>query len=107
MKVRKLVHELGYRYILNNERLPGSPHLTFPGRKLALFTVSGMPGLFRGGPPNPSSRLSGEREAWELSAAQKAIKDRGWECAIISWNDARTTKTLARRIKAIFAELSV
>jgi G:T-mismatch repair DNA endonuclease (very short patch repair protein) len=107
MKVRKLVHELGYRYILNDERLPGSPHLTFPGRKLALFTVTSLPGLFRDGPPNPSSRSPGERDAWELSAAQKAIGDRGWKCAIICSHDARTTITLTRRVKAILSKLSI
>jgi DNA mismatch endonuclease (patch repair protein) len=33
MIVRRLAHALGYRYLLHDRRLPGSPDLVFPGRK--------------------------------------------------------------------------
>jgi DNA mismatch endonuclease (patch repair protein) len=37
MRVRRLVHRLGYSYRLHRKDLPGSPDLAFPGRLIALF----------------------------------------------------------------------
>ena len=37
MLVRRLVHSLGYRYILHNRLLPGVPDLVFPGRRKIIF----------------------------------------------------------------------
>lgn len=105
VEVRRLVHQLGYRYVLYDERLPGSPHLSFPSRKLVIFTVAGAPSLFRGGPPNPSSRSEAEREAWELLAVQKALTERGWRCELVTSEDARTKRSLRRRIREIFSEV--
>jgi DNA mismatch endonuclease, patch repair protein len=35
--VRRLLHALGYRYVLHDGRLPGSPDLAFPSRRKAIF----------------------------------------------------------------------
>ncbi|MDZ5454433.1 DNA mismatch endonuclease Vsr [Labrys sp. ZIDIC5] len=37
MKVRKLIHALGYRFRLHQRDLPGTPDLTFPGRHAVIF----------------------------------------------------------------------
>jgi DNA mismatch endonuclease (patch repair protein) len=37
MAVRKIVHALGYRFVLHRRDLPGSPDLAFPCRKKAIF----------------------------------------------------------------------
>jgi DNA mismatch endonuclease (patch repair protein) len=37
MVVRRLVHRLGYRYVLHDKRLPGSPDLVFPSRRKVIF----------------------------------------------------------------------
>lgn len=37
MRVRRLVHGLGYRYVLHDKRLPGTPDLVFPSRKRVVF----------------------------------------------------------------------
>ncbi len=37
MKVRKLVHSLGYRYRLHKKSLPGTPDLVFASRQKAIF----------------------------------------------------------------------
>ena len=102
-RVRKLVHELGFRYLLNDERLPGTPHLVFPARRLVIFTVHGAPGSFRGGPPSPSSRSDEERGAWETLAVQRALEERGWRCELVTSRDARTKRELRGRVKGIFA----
>lgn len=36
MLVRRMLHRLGYRYVLNDRRLPGRPDLVFPSRKKAI-----------------------------------------------------------------------
>src|SRR5229473_2618873 len=35
--VRKLVHSLGYRFVLHRRDLPGTPDLAFPGRRRVIF----------------------------------------------------------------------
>ena len=37
MRVRRLVHAMGYRYRLHYRGLPGSPDLAFPKRRKAIF----------------------------------------------------------------------
>lgn len=37
MRVRRLVHSLGYRYRLHPGKLPGRPDLVFPGRGKVIF----------------------------------------------------------------------
>ena len=34
--VRRMLHRLGYRYVLHDPRLPGRPDLVFPPRKKAI-----------------------------------------------------------------------
>ncbi len=37
MRVRRMVHSMGYRYRLHRRSLPGCPDLVFPARKKAIF----------------------------------------------------------------------
>lgn len=37
MVVRRLLHCLGYRYVLHDKRLPGKPDLVFPVRRKVVF----------------------------------------------------------------------
>jgi len=37
MRVRAIVHSMGYRYRLHRKDLPGKPDLVFPGRKKVIF----------------------------------------------------------------------
>ena len=37
MRVRRLVHRMGYRYRLHRKDLPGKPDLVFPGRRKVIF----------------------------------------------------------------------
>jgi len=37
IKVRKVVHSLGFRFRLHRKDLPGTPDLVFPSRKLCIF----------------------------------------------------------------------
>jgi DNA mismatch endonuclease, patch repair protein len=35
--VRRMLHALGYRYVLHDSRLPGTPDLAFPARRKVVF----------------------------------------------------------------------
>jgi DNA mismatch endonuclease (patch repair protein) len=35
--VRRLIHRLGYRYVLHSQKLPGKPDLVFPSRQKVIF----------------------------------------------------------------------
>jgi DNA mismatch endonuclease (patch repair protein) len=37
MQVRRLLHRLGYRYVLHRRDLPGVPDLVFPSRRKIVF----------------------------------------------------------------------
>lgn len=37
LKVRRLVHRMGFRYRLHRKGLPGKPDMVFPGRKAVIF----------------------------------------------------------------------
>lgn len=37
LRVRKALHAAGLRYVLHDRRLPGTPDLVFPSRRVALF----------------------------------------------------------------------
>src|SRR5689334_18532179 len=54
MKVRRLVHHLGYRYRLNRAGLPGRPDLVFSSRKAVIF----VHGCFWHRHPDPNCPLA-------------------------------------------------
>lgn len=37
LRVRRTLHREGYRYLVHDKRLPGSPDLVFPSRRKAIF----------------------------------------------------------------------
>jgi DNA mismatch endonuclease (patch repair protein) len=54
LKVRSLVHRLGYRYRLHGQGLPGKPDLVFAGRRAVIF----VHGCFWHHHPDPSCKLA-------------------------------------------------
>jgi DNA mismatch endonuclease, patch repair protein len=54
LKVRRLVHSLGYRYRLHRRDLPGSPDLVLPARRSVIF----VHGCFWHRHPDPSCKLA-------------------------------------------------
>lgn len=103
MAVRRFLHSAGFRYRLHDRRLPGTPDLVFPSRRIALF-VHGCfwhqhPGC--GAAKRPRSRLEywthkldgnierDRRQCAELSAA-------GWEFIVIWECETRDPSALAK-----------
>jgi DNA mismatch endonuclease, patch repair protein len=90
LRVRRIVHGLGYRYRLHEHNLPGRPDLIFPGRKRIIF----VHGCFWHSHDRcnlahtPRSRqdywhLKLERNKQRDQAHQRALKALGWKTLII------------------------
>jgi DNA mismatch endonuclease (patch repair protein) len=97
MRIRRLLHRLGYRYRLHVGSLPGKPDLVFPSRHLILFVHGcywhrhpGCPRAFL-----PKSRV----EFWDRkftatcardARVQRELETDGWRIMIV-W-ECETTR---------------
>jgi DNA mismatch endonuclease (patch repair protein) len=106
MRVRRLVHRLGYSYRLHRKDLPGSPDLAFPGRLIALF----VHGCFWhrcpvcSGASRPSSNVAYWQRKFERNVARDAaaaaeLRGLGWKVAVIWECQTRDDAALARRLR--------
>ena len=73
LKVRRLLHGLGYRYRLHGKDLPGRPDLVFPSRRKAVF----VNGCFWHGHANcEKARLpSSNRDYWQTKLTRNRERD--------------------------------
>ena len=105
MKVRRLLHGLGYRYRLHRKDLPGRPDLVFPSRRKVVF-VNGCFWHLHDGCPNvriPSTN----REYWvaklERNHARDAknlamLNDLGWLVHTVWECELRDLETATERL---------
>lgn len=90
MRVRRLLHGVGYRYRLHRKGLPGSPDIVFAGRRKALF-VHGCfwhaHGCAVGGrmikTRNAFWAAKFERNKARDSRVEGALRALGWDVAVI------------------------
>lgn len=111
MLVRRALHSVGLRYRLHDRRLPGSPDLVFPGRRLVVF----VHGCFWHQHPGCSaaSRPKSNTDYWNKKLNKNVERDRLvkkrleqegwftitiWECQV---KDPEALNELASHIKAI------
>lgn len=91
LKIRKALHARGFRYRLNDRRLPGSPDLVFPKHRAVLF----VHGCFWHGhdcargarAPQSNARYWREKIARNVARdakARAALRRMGWRVKI-SW----------------------
>ncbi|SIO06827.1 T/G mismatch-specific endonuclease [Burkholderia sp. GAS332] len=74
MRVRKAVHAAGLRYLLHDRRLPGTPDLVFPSRRIVVF-VHGC--FWHRHSECPAARLPKTRmEFWEAKLSNNVDRDR-------------------------------
>ncbi|WP_275099856.1 very short patch repair endonuclease [Sedimenticola hydrogenitrophicus] len=103
MAVRRFLHAAGLRYRLHDRRLPGSPDLVFPSRRIALF-VHGCfwhqhPGCAAAKRPRSrleywTRKLDGNMERDHRQCAELAAA--GWEVIVIWECETRDSSALAR-----------
>ncbi len=114
--VRRMLHRIGYRYVLHDRRLPGTPDLVFPARRKVIF----VHGCFwhghdcgRGFKPVTNAefwRAKIERNQARDREARRELRRLGWEsltvfeCALKRGADTRLTRRLSRYLEATRGE---
>lgn len=90
MRVRRLVHGMGYRYRLHAPDLPGRPDLVFRPRRKAIFVHGCFWHRHAGCRANriPSTRQAYWREklngnAQRDRASQRSLREAGWDVLVI------------------------
>ena len=106
MLVRRLVHNLGYRYRLHAKDLPGKPDLVFRGRKKAIF-VHGCFWHFHSA--CREGRIPGSRiEFWEAKLRRNQERDQRhlmamsqlkWKVLVIWECEIGNTQKLKQRLQ--------
>jgi len=105
LKVRSLIHRLGFRFRLHRKDLPGKPDLVFPSRKKVIF----VHGCFWHGhdcargnrEPKTNSEYWIEkihRNIERDASNQSNLKTLGWGVLVIWECQTKNTKELAKRI---------
>lgn len=101
LRVRRVLHRLGYRYRLH-PRLPGSPDIVFTRVRLAVF----IDGCFWHACPEHGVLPKNNREWWRVKLARNADRDRekdealaqlGWQILHI-WEHEDAAQAAARII---------
>jgi len=112
MRVRKLVHRLGYRFRLHSAKLPGRPDLVFAARRKVIF-VHGCywhMHLCRFGRVVPATNA----EFWQKKRSGNVTRDRvvrgelrkaGWTMLVIWECQVRDEPRIAKRIQAFLQRL--
>lgn len=108
LKVRRLIHSMGYRYRLHDRRLPGSPDLVFRPRRKVIF----VHGCFWHQHPEagcrdsrrPQSNLAYwlpklERTKQRDAENQQRLTESGWQSLTIWDCETADEETLRQRIK--------
>lgn len=108
MRIRKIVHGMGYRYRLHKANLPGKPDLVFAGRRKVIF----VHGCFWHRHPDsacslarlPKSRLDfwvpkleANRQRDQVNS--RALEQAGWDVLTIWECQLRNEKELKSRIQ--------
>jgi DNA mismatch endonuclease (patch repair protein) len=105
LRVRRLVHGLGYRYRLHRAELPGTPDLVFPSKRKVIF----VHGCFWHGHECKLGRVpKSSVEYWTNKISTNRDRDRkniqrlgelNWKCLTIWECGLNDDFTLADRIK--------
>ena len=109
LRVRRLIHALGYRYRLHRKDLPGRPDLVFPSRRKVVF----VHGCFWHRHPDPACtlarlpksrlefwkpKLEGNRARDEKNLAE--LREAGWLPLVVWECELRDEAALRTRIES-------
>jgi DNA mismatch endonuclease (patch repair protein) len=106
LALRRMLHQLGYRFRIHRKDLPGKPDLVFPARKKVIF-VHGCfwhqhPACREGRVPGsrleywgPKLRRNQERDA----NAQERLKELGWQCMVLWECELKDAQAAVRRAR--------
>lgn len=105
LKVRRLLHGLGYRFRLHNRKLPGTPDIVLAGRRAVIF-VHGCFWHRHGGcarASEPRSRIDFWSQKFEAtmlrdSRALEALERDGWRTLVVWECEIGDGETLSGRL---------
>ena len=103
--VRRLIHAMGFRYVLHDKRLPGRPDLVFPRFKKIIF-VNGCFWHFHEGcryATIPTSRTEFWQKKLERNRERDAgdlilLTEQGWKVLTIWQCELKNIKSIQERI---------
>nr|WP_319775888.1 very short patch repair endonuclease [uncultured Sphaerochaeta sp.] len=110
LKVRSLVHRLGFRFRLHKKDLPGKPDLVFPSRKKIIF----VHGCFWHGhtcargqrrPKTNCNYWSGkiQRNIDRDLKTQSELNSMGWDVFVVWECELKDMDVLCHRLQSFFA----
>lgn len=112
LAVRSMVHRLGFRFRLHRKDLPGKPDLVFPGPRKVIF-VHGC--FWHGHDCARGARMpKANAEYWRGKIGRNvtrdakhlaALKDAGWQTAIVWECELKDRGRLQRRLEGFLSAL--
>lgn len=114
LRVRKLLHRLGYRFRLHSSKLPGKPDIVLPRHRLAVF----VHGCFwhRHAGCRKASMPAERREFWSEkfsrtverdAEALRKLSDAGWATLVVWECETRDESGLRDRLLGILGRSGV
>ncbi len=112
MRVRTLVHGMGYRYRLHDRSLPGNPDLVFPSRRKIIF-VHGCFWHRHGANCEFTRWPKSKLDFWMPKLEQNHRRDRtvrrrlrqvGWRVLVVWECELKNAETLAARLRAFLED---
>ena len=111
LRVRSELHRMGYRFRLHQKDLPGSPDIVLPKFRTVIFVHGCFWHRHAGCRLNysPKTRVKFWESKFEKNVSRDrqnaaALKDAGWNVAIIWECSTRDQKDLIKRIQKIFID---
>ena len=104
LALRRLLHRMGYRYLIHHRQLPGTPDIVFPRRQKAIF----VHGCFwhqhscrRGTRPLSNQHFWGAKLDRNIARDQRiefALQQLGWSVLVVWECQVGDTDHLAKRL---------
>lgn len=109
VKVRSLLHKLGYRFRLHDKKLPGKPDIILPKHKTVIF-VHGCfwhhhKGCARASMPKTNQQYwqkKFKRNIERFDAVEKEITKLGWKVFVVWECETNEYNVLLERVNNIF-----
>lgn len=111
MRVRRLLHAMGYRFRLHHRDLPGTPDIVLPRHRTVIF-VHGCfwhqhPGCKKA--TAPKTRVEFWAEKFERNIArdrlkETALREMGWQVLIVWECDTKSVEALSAKLASALAD---
>ena len=112
--LRRLIHQLGYRFRLHRKDLPGRPDIVFPGRRKVILAHGCFwhqhPGCREGRIPGSRVDYWGpklDRNQIRDATNQARLEEQGWKVLVIWECELKDTIAVKRTVKKFLGRVKV